>query len=104
MPAQTPVSRSKKVKQAFILGAVAGLVMAASPASESTAPDAAARASAYSTKKICREEVDLGTRLGGKRICRTRAEWDQIRSDSRKTTEKIQSSTSACLRGGACGG
>jgi hypothetical protein len=45
--------------------------MAAAPASESTAPDAAARASAYSTKKICREETDIGTRLGGKRICRT---------------------------------
>jgi hypothetical protein len=92
------------VKQAVVLGAVAGLVMAAAPASESTAPDAAARASANSTKKICREEDDLGTRLGGKRICRTKAEWDQIRSESRKTTEKIQSGTSACLRGGICGG
>jgi hypothetical protein len=92
------------VKQAFILAAVAGLVMAAAPTSESTAPDAAARASAYSTKKICREEVDLGTRLGGKRICRTKAEWDAIRAESRRTTEKVQSSTSACLRGGMCGG
>jgi hypothetical protein len=92
------------VKQALALGAVAALVMAAAPASESTAPDAAARASAYSTKKICREEVDIGTRLGGKRICRTRAEWDQIKSESRKTTERIQSSTSACLRGAICGG
>ena len=92
------------MKQAVFLVAAAGLVMAAAPASETTAPDAAARASAYSTKKICREETDIGTRLGGKRICRTRAEWDQIKSESRKTTEKIQSGTSGCLRGGICGG
>ena len=92
------------MKHALVLGSLAGLVMAAAPASESTAPDATARASAYSTKKICREEVDLGTRLGGKRICRTKAEWDQIRLESRKTTEKIQSGTSGCLRGGICGG
>lgn len=92
------------MKQAFVLGALAGLVMAAAPASESTAPDAAARASAYSTKKVCREEGEIGTRLGGTRICRTKAEWDQIRSESRKTTEKIQGSTSGCLRGGMCGG
>jgi hypothetical protein len=92
------------VKQALFLAAVAGFAMAAAPASESTAPDAAARASAYSTKKICHEEVDLGTRLGGKRICRTKAEWDEIKAESRRTTEKVQSSTSGCLRGGACGG
>jgi hypothetical protein len=85
------------VKQAFILAAVAGLVMAAAPAAESTAPDAAARASAYSTKKICREEVDLGTRLGGKSICRTKAEWDAIRLESRRVTERIQAGPSACV-------
>jgi len=92
------------VKQALILGAVAGLVMAAAPASESTAPDAAARAAAYSNKKICREEGEIGTRLGVKRICRTRAEWDQLKAESRRITEKVQSATSACLRGGNCGG
>jgi hypothetical protein len=92
------------VKHAFVLGALAGLVMAAAPASESTAPDATARASAYSNKKIRREETDIGTRLGGKRICRTKAEWDAIRAESRKTVEKVQSSSSACLRGGMCGG
>jgi hypothetical protein len=92
------------VKHALVLGALAGLVMAAAPASESTAPDATARASAYSTKKICREEGEIGTRLGGKRICRTKAEWDAIRAESRRTVDKVQSSTSGCLRGGMCGG
>jgi hypothetical protein len=85
------------VKQALVLGALAGVVMAAAPASESTSPDAAARASAYSSKKICREEVDLGTRLGGKRICRTKAEWDQIRMESRRVTERMQEGPSACV-------
>jgi hypothetical protein len=91
------------VNRAFLLSALAGLVMAAAPASQSTAPDGAAKASAYGTKKICRTEVDLGTRLGGKRICRTQAEWDSFRAEQRRATERAQTQSSACLRGGACG-
>ena len=41
-------------------------------------------------KKICRVEADIGTRLGGKRICRTQAEWDQVRAEARRTVERIQ--------------
>jgi hypothetical protein len=84
------------VKQALVLGAVAGLVMAAAP-QESTAPDSTARTSAYSTKKICREEGTLGSRLENHRICRTKAEWDQIKAESRRVTERMEAGPSACL-------
>jgi hypothetical protein len=90
------------VKQALVLGAVAALVMAAAPASESTAPDLTARTSAYSTKKICREEGTLGSRLENHRICRTKAEWDQIKAESRRVTERIQSTGNSCPPGITC--
>ena len=41
-------------------------------------------------KKICRAETDIGTRLGGKLICRTAAEWAQVRAEARRTVERIQ--------------
>jgi hypothetical protein len=89
------------VKQALALGAVAVLVMAAAPP-ESTAPDATARTSAYSTKKICREEGTLGSRLENHRICRTKAEWDQIKAESRRVTERIEAGPSACVPPARC--
>jgi hypothetical protein len=90
------------VKQALVLGAVAGLVMAAAPASQSTAPDATARTSAYSTKKICREEGTIGSRLETHRICRTKAEWDEIKAESRRVTERIEAGPSACVPPKVC--
>lgn len=43
-----------------------------------------------SKKKICRVQADIGTRLGGKRICRTADEWAQSRAEARRTVERIQ--------------
>ena len=34
-------------------------------------------------RKICRKEQSTGSRLGGKRICHTKAEWDEIAANSR---------------------
>ena len=44
-------------------------------------------------KLICETEEELGTRLGGKRVCRTKEQWDQIRSDGRKDLEDRQNHT-----------
>ena len=41
-------------------------------------------------KLICVEAQALGTRLGGHRICRTKAEWDQDRQNVRSDTENAQ--------------
>ncbi|MEA3060887.1 MAG: hypothetical protein QOJ94_668 [Sphingomonadales bacterium] len=89
------------MKQALALGALAGIVMAAAPP-QSTAPDATARTSAYSTKKICREEGTLGSRLETHRICRTKAEWDEIKAESRRVTDRMEAGPSACVPPKVC--
>jgi hypothetical protein len=58
----------------------------------------------YRTKKICRTQTTIGSRLAGTQVCRTRAEWEELKLQSRRTTERIQDTTSGCLRGGVCGG
>jgi hypothetical protein len=47
-------------------------------------------------KKICRIQADIGTRLGGKRICRTSAEWAQVRAEARRTVDRMQDGPTAC--------
>jgi hypothetical protein len=45
----------------------------------------------YATKKICDTNVPLGSRLGGVRRCRTRAEIDEARAESRRVVDRVQS-------------
>jgi hypothetical protein len=92
------------VKQVILLCGAAAFILAAAPAEEKPATGTVGATSTFAAKKICRTEVDIGTRLGGKRICRTQAEWDAVRAEARKATERAQQQGSACLRGGACGG
>jgi hypothetical protein len=45
-------------------------------------------------KKICVTSEDSASRLGIKRICRTKAEWGQGSSESRRSAERaVESST-----------
>jgi hypothetical protein len=54
-------------------------------------------------KKICRSEADIGTRLGGKTICRTAGEWAAVRAEARRTVERIQDfKPSICRPGDPC--
>jgi hypothetical protein len=57
------------------------------------------KASDYSSKKICKLENRNGSRLGGKRTCKTQSEWDQLARESRLTAENIQRGTAPCLVG-----
>jgi hypothetical protein len=41
-------------------------------------------------KLICRTEADLGTRLGGTRVCLTREQWAERRRQAREATEQGQ--------------
>ena len=41
-------------------------------------------------RMVCVEERVPGSLLARRRICRTRAEWDDHRRDARNTTEKVQ--------------
>ncbi len=42
------------------------------------------------TRMICKREKLIGSRLGTKKTCATAAEWAQMRSDNRQTTERVQ--------------
>ncbi|MBV8687359.1 MAG: hypothetical protein JOZ90_12930 [Alphaproteobacteria bacterium] len=54
-------------------------------------------------KKICRAETDIGTRLGGKSVCRTAAEWAQVRAEARRVVERIQDDKpTLCAPGRPC--
>jgi hypothetical protein len=44
----------------------------------------------YYTKKICRSEETLGSRLSSNTRCMTQAEWDQFRMEQRRTVDRIQ--------------
>lgn len=39
---------------------------------------------------ICKTQDEVGTRLGGKRICMTKAQWDRQSQDARDSVDNIQ--------------
>lgn len=39
---------------------------------------------------VCVTETQIGTRLGRKRVCRTRAQWDEVHSQTRQVVERVQ--------------
>jgi hypothetical protein len=52
-----------------------------------------------STRRICRIAQQIGTRLGAVRTCRTKSEWAEADLEARRTADRIQRSTSACMMG-----
>ncbi len=66
----------------------AGEPAAAQAAQTSTAaPPATAKP--QKEKMVCKEEPVTGTRFG-KRVCRTEAEWRQMRQDAQNDTSRMQ--------------
>ena len=47
---------------------------------------------------ICEKQVEIGSRLSTRRICRTRREWQEYRLEARKTAEKVQYFKPSCER------
>jgi len=59
------------------------------------APEASQPATAKAkdpNRKICEEFKDTGSRLGGRRVCMTAADWAAQRRDNREDVEKAQKS------------
>jgi phage tail sheath protein FI len=79
---------------------VAAALLAASASIPAQAQEARSKGSDYANKKICKLEGRNGSRLGGKRTCKSQAEWDQIARESRLTAEAIQRGPQPCLMGG----
>jgi len=76
----------------FALGAI--LLAGAVPA-VAQAPDAAGHTGAKvkdPNRKICEEFKGTGSRLGGRRVCMTAADWAAQRRDNREDVEKAQRS------------
>jgi hypothetical protein len=61
-------------------------------AGETTAAAAAASdtSEAANGGRICTNESVSGTRLPGRRVCRTQKEWDQIRERSQEEVSRVQ--------------
>jgi hypothetical protein len=83
------------IGKAFTLAAF----LTASLAVPAVAQQSRSKARDYSEKKICKVEGRQGSRLGGKRSCKTQAEWDQIARESRLVAEAIQRGPQPCLMG-----
>jgi len=84
-------------KFGLLMVSVAGMVFAGSAAMADAAPPPPAPAATDAVKTsdldkmVCRTMAPAtGTRIGARRECRTQREWDDIREQSAKDTDKMQ--------------
>jgi hypothetical protein len=71
----------------------AALLSSASPTAVTSATKADADADA--NKKICKREKQIGSMVRTKKICRTRAEWDEAAAQARQDMGEIQRTSRA---------
>lgn len=57
--------------------------------SDSQAP-AAGKTTTEAEKQICKKDKEVGSRLATKKVCRTKAEWDEFYRLQRAETEQMQ--------------
>jgi hypothetical protein len=69
----------------FLIAAVA---VAAIPLSIASAENSGKSSSAE--KKICKVDKETGSRLGGVKRCRTRAEMEALKQESRTQIDRVQ--------------
>jgi len=63
--------------------------LALAAVSDSAAPSASS--TDKGSKMICREIDETGSRLGGKRVCMTRDQWEEQKRAARSAVERAQS-------------
>ncbi|WEK43780.1 MAG: hypothetical protein P0Y64_02815 [Candidatus Sphingomonas colombiensis] len=63
-----------------------------------TTPGAAPAPQKPPEKVTCRYYEETGSRVGGKRVCRTAAEWRQQENDAQQSLEDFHRSSSAPAR------
>ena len=78
---------------------VAAALLATSASIPAQAQLSRSKGSDYSNKKICKVQDRNGSRLGGKRICKSQAEWDQEAREARLTIQTMQASRQNCVMG-----
>jgi hypothetical protein len=68
---------------------------ATTPSAPAAAPPASAPGAAPAKKDpldevVCQRQEETGSRLGGKRVCMTRRDWQELTRASRDATESVQ--------------
>jgi hypothetical protein len=82
---------------------LAALATLATTAWAQTPAGAAKRPAADPNQKICEDIIPTGSRLGSKRFCATRAEWEDRRRQDKDAVEKAQLSPCVQTHNGASG-
>lgn len=75
--------------------AVSAILLAGAVPAAAQAPEATKQATAKAkdpNRKICEEFKETGSRLAGRRVCMTAAEWAAQRQDNRNDVERAQKS------------
>jgi hypothetical protein len=75
--------------------AIITMIALAAPAAGQNASPAQSAAPAVSKAKdpdriICERQEEIGSRLGGKKVCKTAAQWDEERQQERDALDKFQ--------------
>ncbi len=78
----------------FVLVAVMTTVPATLAHAQSGGNQAPA-VSSEADKQICKKEKETGSRLAAKKVCRTKAEWDEFYRQQRAETEQMQRNDAA---------
>jgi hypothetical protein len=79
------------VKLRTLAAAVAVVVIPIAVRGAETPPS---RTADYDARKVCRVDSKTGSRLGGVQRCRSKAEWDQARQESRRVVDRMQGNKS----------
>lgn len=80
-----------KVLALALMVAVAAPVAAQNAGAAQPAAPAAPEAKAKDPNRvICEREEEIGSRLGGKKVCKTAAQWQDERNQQRQTLEGVQ--------------
>ena len=77
----------------FAVAMIAGGAVPAAAQAQNT-PPAASQQSTSDTRAneiVCQKQEVTGSRLGVKRICKTRAEWAEAQLQDRQEVERVQS-------------
>jgi hypothetical protein len=80
-------------KSIFVSGALAFAMLATPVLANSSEPAPAAGGQAdegETNKVVCRRIESIGTRLGAKKVCRTKAQWDSEAATNRQDLERSQ--------------
>ena len=81
---------SSRLAVALMIVALPAHAVAAAQAPQTPPPPQQNGARSNLNEIVCEKIETIGSRLGSKRVCLTRAQWAERRRDDRATTEKAQ--------------